>query len=390
MNERTRIKRMLKWTIVSTVGLLLAGCGGASKTEPAKIASERRIESRVEEIGQAKVAMTAQASGTVEAKVRSVIAAQVMGTVRQVRVETGQTVRAGDVLIVIDSKQLESGAAQASAARQEAKNALGEVAAMIENARSQLELARSTEARLRKLYDRKSLSEQEMDEAASRVKQAEAGLRMAEARQTQVEARIAQSDQVVKTAETQKGYATLVAPYAGIVTEKIAQVGTMAVPGAPLLVLERQGGLRAALSVDESLAAGLRVGTPLKLTIEGREAISARVSEIVPALDAATRSLIVKADLPAMAELRSGAFVRGEWTTGERETLSLPTTAIRETGQLQMVYVLEDGKARSRMISAGAVTGGRREILSGLKAGEKILLDITDDTKDGATVEVRQ
>ncbi len=381
---------MLKWTIVSTVGLLLAGCGGASKTEPAKTASERRIESRVEEIGQAKVAMTAQASGTVEAKVRSVIAAQVMGTVRQVRVETGQTVRAGDVLVVIDSQQLESGAAQASAARQEAKNALGEVAAMIENARSQLELARSTEARLRKLYDRKSLSEQEMDEAASRVKQAEAGLRMAEARQTQVEARIAQSDQVVKTAETQKGYATLVAPYAGVVTEKIAQVGTMAVPGAPLLVLERQGGLRAVLSVDESQAAGLRVGTPLKLTVEGREAISARVSEIVPALDAATRSLIVKADLPAMAELRSGAFVRGEWTTGERETLSLPTTAIRETGQLQMVYVLEDGKARSRMISAGAVTGGRREILSGLKAGEKILLDITDDTKDGATVEVKQ
>ena len=118
-------------------------------------------------------ALTAKASGTIEARTRSVIAAQVMGVVRQVMVEPGQSVRAGQTLVVIDSQQVQAGAAHAEAARLEARSALPETAAGIEAARAQLDLARTTQARLRTLFDRKSLAQQEMDEADSRVKQAE-------------------------------------------------------------------------------------------------------------------------------------------------------------------------------------------------------------------------
>jgi RND family efflux transporter MFP subunit len=319
-----------------------------------------------------------------------VIAAQVMGVVRQVMVEPGQSVRAGQTLVVIDSQQLQAGAAQAEAARLEARSALPETAAAIEGARTQLELARSTQARLKQLYERKSLAQQEMDEADARVKQAESAVAMAQARRAQVEARIAQGDQAVSSATTQRGYATLVAPFAGVVVEKMATVGAMALPGVPLLAIEAAGGFRVALQVEESQASRMKLGMPLRVVVEDREAVEVKVSEIVPSLDAATRSLTVKADLPAMQGLRSGAYARGEWAVGEREMLSVDAIAVRESGQMQMVFVVEGGKARSRMVSVGEVNGGRREVLSGLKAGEKVVVKGPTEMVDGAAVEVSQ
>lgn len=374
------------WMWLPLAGWLFS-CGGSPKSEgPAP--TPQTIASRVEKLAPQRVPVTATASGTVEAKVRTVLAAQVMGAVRAVNAEVGQAVKAGQVLVVIDPQQFDAAAAQAAAARAEARTADREVTAMIEGARTQLELARATEARLEKLFARKSLTVQEMDEAVARRKQAEAALRAAEARREQVAARIEQAEQGLKAAETQRGYATLTAPFAGVVVEKLAQVGSLAAPGAPLLVVERQGGLRAALNVEESLGHTIRLGLPLSLTGEGNEAMPATVTEIVPMLDAATRNLIVKADLPASAGLRSGAFVRGEWAVGEREALTVPAAAVRETGQLQMVFVVENGLARSRMVSLGAALAGRREVLSGLATGEMILVGDLARVTDGVKVEV--
>jgi HlyD family secretion protein len=368
--------------------ILLASCSTQHEKKEAVAAAPVKVQ--VAEVGGGMTALTAKASGTIEARTRSVIAAQVMGVVRQVMVEPGQSVRAGQTLVVIDSQQLQAGAAQAEAARLEARSALPETAAAIEGARTQLELARSTQARLKQLYERKSLAQQEMDEADARVKQAESAVAMAQARRAQVEARIAQGDQAVSSATTQRGYATLVAPFAGVVVEKMATVGAMALPGVPLLAIEAAGGFRVALQVEESQASRMKLGMPLRVVVEDREAVEVKVSEIVPALDAATRSLTVKADLPAMQGLRSGAYARGEWAVGEREMLSVDAIAVRESGQMQMVFVVEGGKARSRMVSVGEVSGGRREVLSGLKAGEKVVVKGPAEMVDGAAVEVSQ
>lgn len=374
------------WMWLPLAGMLFS-CGGPQRSE-SKAATPQTISSRVATLAIERVPVTATAGGTVEAKVRTVLAAQVMGAVRAVHAEVGQRVKAGQVLVVMDTQQLDAAAAQAAAARAEARTAEREVAAMIEGARTQLELARATEARLEKLFARKSLTLQEMDEAVARRKQAEAALRAAEARREQVAARIEQAEQGLKAAETQRGYATLTAPYAGVVVEKLAQVGSLAVPGAPLLVVERQGGWRAALNVEESLGHTIRLGLPLRLTSEANESLRAVVTEIVPVLDAATRNLIVKADLPASAGLRSGAFVRGEWPVGEREALTVPAAAVREAGQLQMVFVVENGLARSRMVSLGQAMAGRREVLSGLTAGEQVVVGDLARVSDGMKVEV--
>jgi len=369
----------------------LAGCGGTKVAKEAGTGQAvPRWVGRVEVVGLGPAAVGFKASGVVEAQTRSIISAQVMGVVRQVPVEAGQHVRAGQLLVVIDSQQLTAASAQAEAGRLEARNALVETAAAIQAAEAQVGLAQSTRARLVKLFERKSLSQQEMDETDARLKQAEAGVAMAMAKRAQVEARIAQADQTVAAASTQQSYARLTAPFAGVVVEKLAQVGSMAVPGVPLLAIESAGGYRAALQVDEKLASGVRLGLPLRVSVEGREPVEARVTEIVPSLDATTRSLTVKANLPALAGLRSGAFAIGEWSAGQKDVLTVAESAVRENGQLQMVFVLDGGKARSRMVSLGEVRGGRREVLTGLKAGEQVAIGVTEALVDGVEFEVKQ
>lgn len=375
--------------LIIALGLTLMSCGGTKQVERAA-ETARKVEARVETTGMNAVPQKVQVSGTVEARTKSVIAAQVMGVVKQMNVEVGQMVGAGQVLVVIDSQQLAAGAAQAEAGRAEARSALLEANAAIEAATTQLELARSTRARLATLFERKSLTQQEMDEANARVRQAEAGVGMARAKKAQVEARIAQADQAVSVAMTQKGYATLVAPFAGVVSEKMVQVGAMAVPGAPLLSIERSGGFRVALEVDEKQASGVRIGMPVRVTVEDRAPLELKLNEIVPSLDPSTRSMTVKADLPAMKDLRSGAFARAEWSVGSTEKLTVAESAVRERGQLQMVFVVEAGKARSRMVTLGDAAGGRREVLSGLKAGEIVVVSPVESVEDGVLIEVRQ
>ena len=211
---------------------------------------------------------------------------------------------------------------------------------------------------------------------------------MAEARRAQGNARIAQSDQALKSAQLTSRYATLTAPFAGIVSEKLAQVGALAVPGAPLLVIEKAGGFRLEMNVEESRSSQIRLGMPLRVLLEQGEAVDAKVSEIGPSLDPASRSLTVKVDLPPLKALRSGAFARGEWVTGEREMLSVAAAAVRESGQTQMVFVVEAGRAHPRMISVGDAQAGRREVLTGLKSGEVVVLNPPLDFQDGTPVEV--
>ncbi len=367
--------------------LLVSSCGSTHKQAPTGKAATA-VAVSTDRVSMASAPQTAQASGTVQPRTRTVISAQVMGMIRQVAVEPGQSVQAGQTLILIDSQQLLTGEAQAVAARLEASAGLTESERAIDAARTQLDLAKSTHARLKSLFDKRSLSSQEMDEANSRLSLAASNLAMAEAKRAQVNARILQSEQAWKSAQLTSRYATLTAPFSGIVSEKLAQVGAMAIPGTPLLVLEKASGFRLEMNVEESRSSQIRIGMPLRVVLDQGEEINAKVTEIVPSLDPASRSLTVKVDLPPLKSLRSGAFARGEWVIGQREMLSVSADAVRETGQMQMVFVVEGGLAHSRMISVGDAHAGRREVLTGLKSGEVVVLNPPIDFQDGTRVEV--
>jgi len=164
--------------------------------------------------------------------------------------------------------------------------------------------------------------------------------------------------------------------------------GNLAAPGAPLLTIEQDGLFRLEAPVDESRLASVRVGQAVEAAIEDRK-VSARVSEIVPSVDAASRTYIVKLDLPAMPQLRTGMFGRAIFPLGAEKVVAAPVAALMESGQLQSVFVVEGGAAHTRLVTTGRRAGDAVEVLSGLNAGEKVVAPLVPGLQDGARVEAR-
>ena len=187
-----------------------------------------------------------------------------------------------------------------------------------------------------------------------------------------------------------RSYSQIAAPFTGVVTDKRVNPGDLATPGAPLLTIEREGAYRLEAPVAESRLAQIRPGQTASIVLEALDKkIEARVSEIVPAVDAASRAYTVKLDLPALGQIRSGMFGRVLFTLGARKALAVPAAAVIERGQLQSVLVTEDGVARTRLVTLGTSAGGRREVLSGVSAGDKVIVPVPAGLADGARVEVR-
>lgn len=331
-----------------------------------------------------------QATGTVRARTSTVISARVMGYVREVKVQTGDRARAGQLLVTLDTRELDVGSRRAEAVRQEVRTSVPEADGAVAAAQANLDLARLTFGRMQDLFRKTSISNQEFDEASAQLKAKQAAFDMAQARRAQLNAKLSQADQDVRSTEVTRTYADVVAPFAGVIVSKSVDPGSLALPGAPLLTLEREGAYRLEASVEESHLAAIRVGQPASVSLDGLDrSIDSRVSEIVPAVDAASRAYIVKIDLPALPALRSGVFGRASFTLGSRQALAIPAAAVIERGQLQSVLVVDNGVARTRLITTGQKVGDRVEVLSGLTAGEKLILPIPPDLTDGTRVEVR-
>jgi RND family efflux transporter MFP subunit len=327
-----------------------------------------------------------EATGTVRARTAATVSSKVTGYVQEVHVRVGDRVREGQPLVTLDARDLETGVRRADAARAEIQSAIPEAESGMAAATAQLELAQATYRRIDELARKKSVSNQELDEASARLKAAQAASGMARGRRAQLDAKMAQVDEERRAAVIMRDYARINAPFAGVVTARSVEPGNLAAPGAPLLTIEREGAFRLEAAVEESKLPAVRAGQSVEVALEALDrTIPARVSEVVPAVDASSRAYIVKIDLPALAQVRSGMFGRALFRLGSRQVLAVPAGAVVERGQLQAVYVVEDGAAHTRLVTLGA----KGEVLSGLTAGDKVVTPVPANLNDGAKVEVR-
>jgi RND family efflux transporter MFP subunit len=382
---------MNKASIVLTLVLagLLVSCRGEQQPAPAQEAAPVRVRTLVAETMDWPAIY--EAIGTVRARTAATISSKVMGYVQEVRVQAGDLVRSGQPLVTLDSRDLEAAHRQAEAARNEARSAVAEVDNAIAAAQAQLELAQVTFRRMKDLYDKKSVSEQEFDEASAKVRMAEANHQMALSKRRQLEEKIQQAGEGVKSAEIMRSYAEIRAPFHGVVTEKMVDQGNLAAPGAPLLTIERAGAYRLEARLEESMLAQVRAGQQVEIELEALgKAIPARVSEVVPAVDAASRAFPVKINLPNLPGLRSGLFGRARFRTQARSVLAIPADAVIIRGQVQSVFVVEDGRVRSRLLTLGQRRDNQVEVLTGLTAGEAVVYPAPTGLADGARVEVER
>lgn len=318
------------------------------------------------------------AVGTVRSVQTAHVAAQMTGSVVSVNVHEGDLVRQGQVLATLDPAQPQAGLERARATLAAMQHELGA-------AEAEKRLAESTLQRFETLYQRRSVSPQEYDEVKARHVGALARAEAAQAGANQAQAAVAQ-------AQSAFGYTRLRAPFAGIITERKADPGSLAMPGIPLLTVEDTTRYRLEAAVDENHLRFVKLGSPVPIAIDAypEEVLEGRVSQIIPAADANTRTFLVKIDLPQKEILRTGLFGRASFARGERESLMVPATAVVERGSLKAVYVVGlDQIAALRYVTLGTQQGDRVEVLSGLSPNESIVAAPLDREIGGKKIGVQ-
>lgn len=362
--------RLRAFAMALAVAAVLAGCGSGENRERKSVAGAAAVHAATATVGVEQWPDTYEAAGTVRAQVSAVIASRVMAYVRQVFVQAGDRVQEGQALVTLDSQDLDANVRVAVAGDEEIASAIPEADNGAAGAQANLDLAQATHRRIQELDSKKSISRQEFDEAAARLKSAQAAYEVALAKRKELDSKRARAQTEIQAARIMRDYARIAAPFAGLVAARSAEPGDLAAPGAPLLTIEREGAYRLEVNVDESRLPMVKVGADVEVTLDSLGLdLRAKVSEITPVVDAASRTYTVKIDLPEMAELRSGMFGRARFAAGVRKLIAIPAAALVERGQLESVFVVEDGVAHARLVTTGERGPGGLEALSGLNAG---------------------
>jgi RND family efflux transporter MFP subunit len=330
--------------------LLLAGCG--SKEEPTttvvSAAPQKTIQAAVVEIKSTSVPIRVEVTGQVAPIFQATLSSRIQGTIDKLLVREGSRVSKGQLLIQLDSRDLQADLARAHAE--------------VENAKAHLD-------RMNQLYVQDAVSKQEMENATRTYRVAEASRRAVEA---------------------QLSYTMVRAPFEGVITEKKVEAGELASPGQPLLKMEDPLHLRLEATVAEGDLKSVSRGDKIPVVIDalGGQALTGLVSQILPAGDPQTHTFMVKVDLPKTPGLKTGMFGRFQLDKGLTQTILVPSAAVVERGELSSLYVVgSDQTARLRWVKLGRRFEQQVEILSGLNIGERVLVDGSRGV-DGAAVQI--
>jgi len=381
---------MIARAIPLLVGLGLCQTACSKKIETAAPVAAAPAAVTVAKVSVSEVAGWFEAGGIVQARTAATVTSRLLAPVREVRAVPGDRVRAGQVLIVLDGRDLEARARSARATTQAAGQGAAAAAAEQQAAAAALVLATATQGRIAALEVKRSATRQELDESTSALRAAEARVAGAAARAQEALSGVDSARAASDAADATESFALITAPFDGVVTEKIVEPGNMAAPGAPLMRLEDARGFRLDVRVDESRVGQIRPGgkVPVMLgaatdgaTDGAMTTINGSVTEIARAVDADSRAFLVKITLPATAGLRSGTFGRARFGGQSRRALMVPVGATVRHGQVASVFVVENNVARLRLVNMQGT-----EVLAGLSDGETVIVNPPAGVVDGSRV----
>lgn len=384
-------KKIIYVVFLLFITLSLPGC--EDKIESVNITSEKPavIKAHVAVAKISRRPFIYEAVGTITARTASILSSKLMGTVMEIRVKEGDYVKKGEILVVLDKRQVSAGLTQAEAALAEASRAEASARSAREATRARADLSRATYERYLLLMKEESASQQEFDEVEARHRQAEASLSQTEAMLEAAGYRVQQAEAAVAAARISKKDTAIRAPYDGRVTAKMVNVGDLASPGTPFVTLEKEGVYCADLVLPERHIQSVSLDQKVQVTIPAlnEKLLEGRIGRIVPTADQKSRSFLVKVALPEEKSIRSGMFARVKIPVGEAGMLMIPSSAIVNRGQLSGIYKVDDKQiARFRLIRTGRTMGDSVEVVSGLKEGDRYVVSPFPKLVDGAQVEV--
>lgn len=358
---------------LTSAPLLLSGCSEDHGKKSAAI--ERRPIAGVV-LGKAaavEIDDYTEAAATIKAKTVSTISSRAMGTVTSINFTEGSFVKAGSLLVAIESLDASEKVLGADAMQRESKKAL-------EAASENMNLMDATLARYTKLYEGKAISRHEFETIESRAKTARLEFERASEAATRASSGAAE-------ARVHKGYSSVKAPYSGVVTEKKIDVGALASPGTPLLTLEDTSSFTLESYADERLMSLIKPGMVLDAIIGSTgQRVYGRITEVSGTVNPATRTFLVKVALNGSG-LKSGLYASVRFPAGKRTLLVVPSSAVVKKGQLIGIYAVSEKQvATYRLIRTGRTIGQNIEVISGLDAGEQIITAGAEKAFDGGTV----
>ena len=377
-------------SLIAFAAVVVVNAGCAAPQPPAARTSAPLAVS-IAPAQSVSLASSFEAGGVVRARATAAMASRMMAPILDVHVRAGDRVRRGAPLVTLDSREVTANRSRATAAFASATEAAHASESDVRSAEAAVVLARATHDRIRTLHDKRSATAQELDQAVSALAAAEAQLSGARARLAAATAARDAAQSASEAAAITTSYAVLVAPFDGLITERSADPGAMATPGAPLLTIEDSTAFRLEVALDEARATHVALGQMVDVQTGDPGSPNhwsglARVSEIAR-LDPASHSFLVKLDLPGAPMLRSGVFGRARFAGPLRQTIVIPASAAVRRGQLTFVYtVTGDSRATLQPVSPGVETGDRIEILAGIRDGDRVIANPPPGLTDGARV----
>lgn len=301
-------------------------------------------------------------TGRVISDQRLALSSQLTGYIREIRVQEGENIQQGQVLVRLDASQVEGAIQQAGAELQAAQAAVTD--------------ARTDAEHLQLLFSQGHAADNE--------------LRKAQLRQDTALQTLHQAQAVLTTAKAQRQYSEIRSPLTGVVVDRQLRVGDLAAPNNPILTIEANQQWLFSTSLPEQQLANVSVGMPVTVYVDAvPHAIIGHVARIVPSQDTSTHTYQVKISLPAQPNQRllSGMFGRAVFTLGQTAEVIVPKSALIERGGLQGVFVVDNQhKVQFRWLRLGREWPQQVAVNAGLSAGEQVVAIASPQLRDGDRV----
>ena len=362
------------------------------KIEPGTTPPERitPIEVAVLEVRKTVQPVVYEAVGSVKARLSATVSSKLMGVIQRFQVKEGDRVKGGDLLVLLDDRQVAAQLNQAQAALAAARKAEAGAVSARAAAEAKAQQARSSYVRNRKMLAGGAITQENYESVEAQYKQAQADLARAEAMVEAAQSRVKEAQAAVDAARVARKDARVLAPFDGTVTAKMADAGSLAAPGTPLLTLEREDGYRVDLVVPEAYIQAVRTGQPVTVRIPAvyEAEIDGTVDVIIPTAEQGSRTFVVQVGIPTVDQLRSGMFARVPLTIGEQQMVRIPDSAVVREGQLTGVYIVDDENiARFRLVRIGRRFGDQVEVISGIRDGARMVAAPPVQLTNGSSVE---
>jgi membrane fusion protein, multidrug efflux system len=285
--------------------------------------------------------------GTIESTEKAIIASRINGHITVLNASLGSRVKTGDELITISAEEIYAKLLQSSA---------------------QLNQAERNLKREQKLLSKNATSTES-------VKSQEDAFKIAQASH--------------KEAQSMLSYTAIRAPFDGIITKKLVNIGDLATPGKPLLHLENEKQLQVLTDIPEAMVLKMKIGDEIEATIPAAKiTVEGTITEIAPSTDPLTRTTTVKIAIPSAENIRSGQFARVHLTQSQVTTIFIPKQAVSRYGQMERVFLLDQNVARLSLVRTGKESGERVEIISGLSQDDTIIIPVSSQLRDGQKVQI--